>query len=274
MPGTRLSASRIVGAGRAVAALFVLVLNAPANAETVYVIDKLLVGVHAEKTLDSTIVKAFPTGTALQVLKREGDMAMIKGPTGITGWVDAVYLTKEQPAALLVPKLEEQNRKLVEELKLAQNKVETVTAELESAKKPADPATTPTDSRQELARLETEADNLQRALDTERIRNSELQSRLTGLQSTTPADASALAELTQENAALKQDLEEAQIKAIRAAEAAPQAAAFSAINWTNSLPLPFGVIAFIALAMLLGSFMAGIWFMDARQRRRLGGLRL
>jgi SH3 domain protein len=272
MPGTRNSGRHLTAAGWIAATLIALAPSA--NAETVYVIDKLLVGVHAEKTLDSTIVKTLPTGTALEVLKREGDMAKIKGPAGIIGWVDAVYLTKEQPAALLVPKLEEQNRKLVEELKEAQHKVESATAELESARRPADPATAPAASGQELARLETEADNLQRALETERNRNGELQAKLTALQGTTPADASALAELTQENAALKQDLEEAQIKAIRAAEAAPQAAAFSAFNWSNSLPLPAGVLAFIALALLLSSFMAGIWFMDARQRRRLGGLRL
>jgi SH3 domain protein len=248
----------------------------PAAGETVYVIDKLLVGVHAEKTLDSTIIKAFPTGTSLEVLKRDGDMAMIKGPGGVTGWVDAVYLTKEQPAAQLLPKLEEQNRKLADELKAAQSKVDAANAELESVRKAAETSTTVDDNASDdaLAQLETETDNLRRALDTERMRNNTLQSQVDELKNQTPADAQALADLTQENAALKQDLEEAQIKAIRAAEAAPQAAAFGAANLSRSLPLPIGVIAFIGLALLLSSFMAGIWFMDARQRRRLGGMRL
>lgn len=272
--------TRLLSAGRrsaAVAIVAVLTMS-PAAAETVYVIDKLLVGVHADKTLDSTIIKAFPTGTTLEVLRREGDMAMIKGPGGVTGWVDAVYLTKEQPAAQLMAKAQEENRKLVEELKAAQTKVDAVNAELEAAKKAAATraatASTTDGDGAAVTQLTVEVDNLRRELETERLRNGTLQSRIDELQSKTPADAQAMADLTQENAALKQDLEEAQIKAIRAAEAGPQAAAFGAANLARALPVPIGVIAFIALALLLGSFMAGIWFMDARQRRRLGGMRL
>ena len=90
--------------------------------ETVYVTDKLLVGVHAEKTVDSPILKVFPSGTTFEVLKREGDFAQVKGPDGITGWVDASYLTADQPAAATVQMLEAQNRQLTDNVKTAEAK--------------------------------------------------------------------------------------------------------------------------------------------------------
>ena len=43
-----------------------------AVAEPAYVIDKLLVGVHEEKNLDSAIIKVLPTGTELNVIERDG----------------------------------------------------------------------------------------------------------------------------------------------------------------------------------------------------------
>ncbi|MCC6715077.1 MAG: hypothetical protein IT496_07580, partial [Gammaproteobacteria bacterium] len=91
-----------------------------------------------------------------------------------------------------------------------------------------------------------------------------------------------LVDLTQENAALKRELEEAQIKAIRAAETA-QASPPSKVDakanadamsvagrWNISVTVIMGVL----LGALLIGLIAGIWLMDARQRRRLGGFRI
>lgn len=246
-------------------------------AETVYVIDKLLVGVHAEKSLDSPIIKALPTGTQLEVLKREGDLAQIKGPEGVTGWVDAVYLSKEQPAAMLVEGFQAQNRKLAEELKAAQAKID----ELAAASQAAVEATRHVESGR-VTDLEQQLDNVRRQLESERARAGELRSKLAAIQDVTPADAKALADLTQENAALKRELEEAQIKAIRAAETAQAptqkvadarpgvGALFLAGRWNISATVVMGVL----LGALLFGLIAGVWFMDARQRRRLGGFRI
>jgi SH3 domain protein len=256
--------------------LFLLLIAAgtSARAETVYVIDKLLVGVHAEKSVDSKIIKAFPTGTSLEVEQRDGDMAKIKGPDGITGWVDAVYLSKDPPAALVVDNLEAQNRKLVEDLKQAQDKVSTLNKELETARHQsvsnttiaaADPA--------ELTQLRQQVDSLQHSLDAERTRSGELQAKLSEIKNTPPADAQTLADLTQENAALKHDLEEVQIQAIKTAETSDPRNS-DKVPTSDVLNLPVGVMAFIGFALLVASFLAGVWVMDARQRRRMGGFRI
>lgn len=249
---------------------------AQAWAETVYVIDKLLVGVHSEKSLDSPIVKALPTGTQLEVVKREGDLAQIKGPEGVTGWVDAVYLSKEQPAALLLEGLEAQNRKLAEQLTTAQAKLGELAAEGQATVE----ATQQAESGK-AGELERQLDDVRRQLESERTRAGELQSKLAAIQNTPAADARALADLTQENAALKRELEEAQIKAIRASETAQasmpsaadanssEGAIFLVGRWSISATVIVGVL----LGALLTGLIAGIWLMDARQRRRLGGFR-
>lgn len=248
---------------------------AQAWAETVYVIDKLLVGVHSEKSLDSPIIKALPTGTQLEVLEREGDLAQIKGPEGVTGWVDAVYLSKEQPAAMLLDGLEAQNRKLAEELKAAQARIE----ELAAAGQIGAGATRTAESGR-VTDLERQLDNVRRQLESERARAGELQSKLATIQNTPPADAKAMADLTQENAALKRELEEAQIKAIRAAETAQASMQTATDAGAGAMILAgrWSISATEVMAVLLGALLfgliAGVWFMDARQRRRLGGFRI
>lgn len=256
-------------------AIGLAVLGAQVRAETVYVIDKLLVGVHAEKSLDSPIIKALPTGTRLEVLKRDGDLAQIQGPEGVTGWVDAVYLSKEQPAAMLLEGLAAQNRKLAEDLKTAQARID----ELAAAGRASAEVTQQAESGK-ITDLEQQLDTVRRQLESERVRAGELRSKLATIQDAPPADAKALADLTQENAALKRELEEAQIKAIRAAETAQTSmqtaadaragALFLAGRWNISATVVMGVL----LGALLFGLIAGVWFMDARQRRRLGGFRI
>lgn len=258
-------------------ALGLAVACAQPRAETVYVIDRLLVGVHSEKSLDSPIIKALPTGTQLEVLAREGDLAQIRGPGGVTGWVDAVYLSEEQPAAMLLEGLAAQNRQLAEDLKTAQARVDELAAE--------GAVTAESTQRAESGRvagLEQQLDDVRRQLESERTRAGELQSKLATIQNTPPADAKTLVDLTQENAALKRELEEAQIKAIRAAEtvqASPPSKVDAKANadamsvagrWNISVTVIMGVL----LGALLIGLIGGIWLMDARQRRRLGGFRI
>lgn len=253
------------------------IVCAPACAETVYVIDKLLVGVHSEESLESPIIKALPTGTPLEVLRREGDLAQIKGPEGVTGWVDAVYLTKEQPAAMLLEGLEAQNRELAENLRTAQAKVAELTAEGRATAEAAQLS-----ESGEAAELARQLDDVRRQLASERTRAGELQSKLAAIPSTPPADAKALADLTQENAALKRELEDAQIKAIGAAETAPAPARPADDGNTGAgvtfLIGPWNISATLLAGVLLGAvlvgLMAGIWLMDTRQRRKLGGFRI
>ncbi|MGQ0658551.1 MAG: TIGR04211 family SH3 domain-containing protein [Chromatiales bacterium] len=265
---------RLLGQGL-LAGVWLAALPHSLGAETAYVIDKLLVGVHAENSLDSPIIKVFPTGTQLEVLKRQGDLAQIKGPEGVMGWVDAVYLTKEQPAAVVAEMLEAQNRRLVEDLKAAQGK----SAELEArlARIPqSDPAV-----NEELAELRKDKEGLRRSLDGERTRAEDLQAKLAELQRRPASDATVVANLRTENAALRAQLEQVRSERppMRAA-LAPAGDSWSADFLASGLRVGGRVLLapmtllILGTVLLIACFACGVWLMDYLQRRRHGGFRI
>jgi uncharacterized protein YgiM (DUF1202 family) len=264
--------------------LLVAALLAPSllHAETVYVIDKLLVGVHSGKTLDSPIIKVFPTGTQLEVLKRDGDLAKVKGPGDVTGWVDASYLTKNQPASVVLDMIETQNRDLVNNLKQAKAKIADLEAQV--AKAPAG------DGKSDLDRLQKENASLQAALKAEQSKAKDLQSKLNAAPPSGQAsdESGILAQLRHENAALKQALADAQQEPSTDSQTPEQTstntvasslAATAALGkrtlqhlgaWAVS-PLA-AVIVFAVL--LLTSFLGGIALTDYIHRKRHGGFRV
>ncbi len=69
------------------------------RAETVYITDDLLVGLHEEKSIDSAILKVLPTGTALEVIRRDGKSVNVRDITGVRGWISNRYLISNVPDA-------------------------------------------------------------------------------------------------------------------------------------------------------------------------------
>lgn len=93
------------------------------GAESVFVIDKLLVGIHKESDLNSAIIKVLPTGSQLQVLERKAQTARIRDAEGTEGWVDAAYLMKDVPAAFQVSELRQERMMLLERVKQMEAKL-------------------------------------------------------------------------------------------------------------------------------------------------------
>lgn len=125
------------------AALMGALLPAAAWAETGYVTDSLLVGVHAKKDLNSSILKILPTGTPLEILGRDGDFTRVRTPDGTIGWVDASYLMSTEPAVLKLRNLEQQQAKTEAALAAARAEVKHLQAEL-AQQTSASTAPTPT----------------------------------------------------------------------------------------------------------------------------------
>jgi hypothetical protein len=96
--------------------------------ESVYVIDRLVAGVHRDPKPKSPLTHAFPTGTKLQVLERKGSMARVRGPAGETGWVEGDYLMTEMPARLAVAILEDEKKEIKEENELLKTQLANTTA--------------------------------------------------------------------------------------------------------------------------------------------------
>jgi len=110
---------------RATLSLFCLLVVAtgPAHAETLYVTDILRLGLYAESTTSEQPLSYLTSGTALEVLDREGSAALVRGPDGNEGWVRATYLVAEPPARFQLAQLEVANAELTAELASARQEL-------------------------------------------------------------------------------------------------------------------------------------------------------
>ena len=233
-------------------------------AESVYVIDKLLVGIHESKARDSAILKVIPTGTALEVLKREGDFAYVSEADGVKGWVDSSYLVVTAPAQTRVEALEKDNATLEHRVK-----------QLEQAPR-ADSPVVATADRSQLDVVMKENTELKGKLSDEKLRAGALQTEVASLRTqvkstAVPPDA-RLVELERSRDQLDQDLEDARKKL------AEYEARESQDDVTALVPVVLReykttlLILVVVLAAL--SFGAGVYVVDLLNRRRHGGFRV
>jgi len=90
-------------------ALLCLVLGAwagGAGAETVYVTDSLRLGLYAAADASEKPLENLVSGTAVEVLERDSNMAHVRLADGREGWVKATFLVADKPAAARIRELE------------------------------------------------------------------------------------------------------------------------------------------------------------------------
>lgn len=84
---------------RTIVLLLALVFaNTAVCAETLYVTDRILLGVHQDAAENSTVIATIPSGTPVAVLERGDDFIKIQLADGKQGWVSAGYLKAQKPA--------------------------------------------------------------------------------------------------------------------------------------------------------------------------------
>lgn len=243
--------------------LLLLGVNLTATAAPVYVIDKLLVGVHEDKDLDSAIIKVLPTGTKLEVLARDGELAQVIDPDQVKGWVDAAYLTDEPPAELRLTALVAEKAELEARLKALEQT-------------PGAAATPALGDRAQVDALTKENTALKGKLSDERLRLGQLQSEVAALRAevsnaAAPPDARVL-ELEQARDALERDLTTARDRL------AEYEARSSLADTAALVPLVLReYLTWILLGLALIAALAfggGMYLVDLMNRRRHGGFRV
>lgn len=216
------------------------------GAETAYVIDRLLIGIHQAKTLDSPILKVIPTGTELEVLERDEELAQVREPTGTVGWVDAGYLMTEQPAVLVVDAFDRQNKELASQIR--------------ALRTGRGGDRTPSDER-----LAKENVELREQLSSERLKAADLQAKLGHLQSVT-------GDMTSGAYVKRLEVENAELKTTLMREGREPDREF-ALFATSNLPGDNNNILWTLIVLVL-AFGGGVFFMDYLNRRRHGGFRV
>ena len=111
---------------RLLAIVSILLLPFSSLAETVYIIDKIEVGLHTNAKLNSPIQKLVVTGTPLEIQQRGVDMSKVKTLDGTVGWVNTAYLVDQAPGGA------NSNQQKIQELQSALSRSETEIKQLKS----------------------------------------------------------------------------------------------------------------------------------------------
>jgi SH3 domain protein len=126
-----------------------------AAAETGYVTDRLVLGLHEAEDTSDRAFRSLESGQEFEVLSRDRLYARIELPDGTQGYVKVAYVVYDKPARLIVSE--------------TQAEVERLTAELEESRQAfAEPAAV-------IDKLKADAATLQGELDADRARIEELE---------------------------------------------------------------------------------------------------
>lgn len=239
MPSRTLRGALLIGA---------LLAAQAAAAQTLYVDDRLQIGVHEAPSAASTISVLIASGAALEVLERNEQMVRVRTEEGVEGWVDLRYLSEQVPGRTRVLALESQLAGAQAALAEAQARV--VALEQRSSAAPDTAAgaaaqTIPSDTLRELQSLAEENQRLKQQL----------------------AELEAVQRMARER---QQD---------PPAHGSGAAAAMTVNALTSHAPRPPGGrwedwhLILVASVLLL-AFAAGGWLVDWGIRRRHGGFRV
>ncbi len=98
----------MTGSHRVLLVLILLGLFSSARAETLYVAERLRIGLRADATETGAVVKTVETGTPLEAIQRTENFVQVRDAQGTEGWAEARYLSADVPARLRLGKLEEE----------------------------------------------------------------------------------------------------------------------------------------------------------------------
>lgn len=87
-------------------AVAALAFGAPAHAEPLFVIDKVLINVYAEPSQDAARVTTLETGDTVEAVDELAPYVRVRLPDGREGWVRGNYLSKQPPAILRLKELQ------------------------------------------------------------------------------------------------------------------------------------------------------------------------
>ena len=209
------------------------------NAEVTYVTDEVKIGLHKEPSNESPIIKLVPSGTKLNVIERENDLIHVEEPEGVRGWVNSQNVLNNKPGKTKVIELETINQEL-------EKKIGSLTKE----------------SKKSISQEE-----LEKKLNSERLKVGELQVELTNIKSKAgniESNKKLLADIQQLKNASKQligQLESSGISNKVGENNTPHE------NHISSSPLSLIIIFVIGI-------IGGILILDYINRRRHGGFRV
>jgi len=143
--------------------VFIVMVLAPliVAAETGYVTDKLILGLHQAEDTSDRAFRSLESGQAVEILSRDRNYAHVQLPDGVQGYVKAAYLVYEKPAKLIVAEAQAEAARLASELEEIRQAFSGPAATIEALQqKSADLQAQLDDRTAQLAEIGTQNDDL------------------------------------------------------------------------------------------------------------------
>ena len=143
--------------------VFIVMVLAPliVAAETGYVTDKLILGLHQAEDTSDRAFRSLESGQAVEILLRDRNYAHVQLPDGMQGYVKAAYLVYEKPAKLIVAEAQAEAARLASELEEIRQAFSGPAATIEALQqKSADLQAQLDDRTAQLAEIGTQNDDL------------------------------------------------------------------------------------------------------------------
>lgn len=239
-------------------------------AEEVYITDQLKVGLHEDKSLDSAIIKVVPTGTALEVVKREDQLTFVRDSSGASGWINNDYLKDTAPSNQSLKPLQQRADDLENRLNEAKEEKLALQEQLKNSTQKM-----PTAAR-DLTQLKATHAKLNQDFKAEKLKNGKLQIELTELRKRVGQDSdsdtlySQISTLEEEKKTLEIELARTLDK-YGAGEGGNGGSAGRLGADFN--PGARNMMIYLAITLVLGLF-AGAYLLDLVNRKRHGGFRI
>ncbi len=241
---------------------------APAHAASLFVTDKILLGIHQAPSEDSAILKSVSSGTELQVLQTEGNFTQVKAPDGTEGWVASSYLMSQKPAQVVLQQMRSQADKdrkdlaaLRDQLQVKHNELKEQQAKVDALKKQLAAAKTGSADAKALADAQAQVKALQ-----DKLADVKQQEKVQAKELATPSQEE-IKKVHDQNMELQARIELA--LASLNGKKLPPADELAAVR-PKFPPWYLGLLAAVALV----GFIGGVLFLDRRYRKRHGGFRV
>ncbi len=140
---------------------------------TLYVTDKLILGLYAKPETSADNLATLVSGTPLQALERGKYFTRVRTPDGTEGWVKSAYLVEEKPPRLMLDEAQAANEQLKTQLQRTRRELDQLKV-------------TSSDADTQLQKLRVSRD--QRSTELERLQsqNLQLQQRVASQQRSVP----------------------------------------------------------------------------------------
>ncbi len=253
-----------------VAGCLCAVFAAAISAEEAYITDQLKAGLHEDKSLDSAIIKVVPTGTSLEIIKREEQLSFVRDESGVSGWISNDYLKNTPPGQASNDELQARADTLEARLNDMREEKLALEEQLKSGNK------RPPKTVRNLNQLKQDHARLEQDFKAEKLKNGKLQIELTELRKRVGQDSDTDT-LYRQISTLEEDKKTLEIQLAQTLEKYGDAEG-TAGGSRGSLGGGFNpgvrnMMIYLLVTLVLGLF-GGAYILDFVNRRRHGGFRI